>query len=400
MKVLLVVKRTDIEPLGVMYLSRVVGVGGGECRIVGHGDCLRVVGEWCPDVVGFSVMTGDQGLMRGYGGVVGGMGARVVYGGPHASFFPADFGGCDVILGDGEAGFAEYLGIRLNGGVVWPDRGDFPKRRMRDFIASRGCPYDCSFCYNRRWAEVSGYEKRVVQRDVTDVCAEVREVAPEFAYFQDSCFGLSLRWLGEFAREYPRIPFHCHLRPEQCVDDRMFLLKSAGCYSVRIALESAVPRLRGLLNRETATGDKVSEGVRLCRKYGIRVMIQNMVGLPGGTIEDDLTTLEANVRCGPDYSWVSIYTPYPGTALGDYCVREGLYSGDYSDLGDNFFDTSYLNIPQGYREQLECLQRIWALSVETQTIPNISELTHKNIMKYVHRAMRKLGDGRLYGGIV
>jgi radical SAM superfamily enzyme YgiQ (UPF0313 family) len=162
-------------------------------------------------------------------------------------------------------------------------------------------------------------------------------------------------------------------------------------------LESASPRLRELLNRKNTNLDKVAEAVRLFKKWGIEIMVQNMIGLPTGTIEDDLRTLEFNIRAQPSYAWVSIFAPYPGTKLGDDCLENGWYEGDYSDITDNFFDTSYLNFEPEYKEQLECLQKIFALCVEVGYMPAPSDLRHDNFEKLVHKIMRAKGDFRLYG---
>lgn len=129
-------------------------------------------------------------------------------------------------------------------------------------------------------------------------------------------------------------------------------------------------------------------------------MVQNIIGMPTATIEEDLATLELNIRLRADYAWCSIFTPYPGTELGDMCVKEKYYSGDYSEIGDSFFEKSVLNFREEHKEMLVCLQRIFALAVETQCMPSIKELQKDRLFQYVHRAMRKLGDERLYGGVV
>lgn len=129
-------------------------------------------------------------------------------------------------------------------------------------------------------------------------------------------------------------------------------------------------------------------------------MVQNMLALPTSTIEDDLATLEVNIKCKPDYAWSSIFSPFPGTALGDMCKENGWYKGDYSDITDSFFDHSVLEVTDEYREQTYYLQKVFALAVETQCMPEVWELTQDNAPKLVHRMMRKLGDKRLYGGIL
>jgi radical SAM superfamily enzyme YgiQ (UPF0313 family) len=170
--------------------------------------------------------------------------------------------------------------------------------------------------------------------------------------------------------------------------------------STRIALETASDKLRKVIGREQTSNEETIRSATLLRKAGIKLMIQNMLALPTSTIEDDLQTLEVNIQCQPDYAWASIFAPYPGTALGDECKEKGWYAGDYADLTESFFDKSVLNFSEEYKEQTYLLQKVFALAVEAQCMPEIGELTQSNIFTFIHRAMRKLGDGKLYGGII
>jgi anaerobic magnesium-protoporphyrin IX monomethyl ester cyclase len=329
---------------------------------------------------------------------------RIIFGGPHPTFFPEDFKDWEIVKGEAENWLNSYLGgpdVTYDiDSLPWPDRTDFPDRPIRDFITSRGCPFDCSYCYNKKWAEMFADSPRVRVRTVDDVVAEIKSVRPEFVYFQDSTFGVGIKWLREFRSKYRdqvKIPFHAHLRPNQIDEERVIMLAESGCYSVRIALESGSNKLRNILNRKMTNAD-VYTAVRLLKKWGIKVMVQNMIGLPTGTIEDDLYTLEMNIKMHPTYAWVSIFAPYPGTELGDRCKREGWYKGDYGDMSDSFFDTSVLEFSPGYKEQLECLQKCFALCSEIGYLPEPNELTHENFPQLVHNIMRKEGTGRCMEG--
>ena len=418
MKILFIVKSKVMENLGVMYLSAVAKKAGHDARIVDIGGAEQVAEFWRPDVLAFSVMTGDQGLMKDMNNSIrnGSMpsGCRQpvsIFGGPHVTFFPRDFEDIDIVdrtfPGEAEGTFHGWLtgkeGHYLDiDSIPEPDRTDFPGMQIRDFITSRGCPFNCSYCYNDRWSQL--YPGQPVRtRSVRKVIEEINRVSPEFVYFQDSCFGVNMTWLREFSLKYRReinIPFHCHLRPSQVTEERVLLLSDAHCVSVRIALETASKPLLKLLNRQNTNLDQVKDAVRMLKKWNIRLMIQNMIGLPTGTIQDDLQTLEFNIRCHPAYGWVSIFQPYPGTELGDWCVKKGYYTGDYSEISDSFFDGSVLEFDDTYKEQLQCLQKIWALAVECQVMPREDELTLENFPKLVHRIMRAHGDRRMYPGVM
>jgi anaerobic magnesium-protoporphyrin IX monomethyl ester cyclase len=416
MKILLVVKSKTIETLGPMYLQAVIKQCGHECKIVDINDAPLTAIVWHPKVIGYSIMTGDrEKFMVINAEIKTQINFTSIVGGPDPTFFPQGYEWADhVVRGEGESWIANFLALRRIKIDVYssinpslpsphPDRTDFPNMLIRDFITSRGCPFDCAYCYNEKWAALYPGVPRVHTRSVDDVIAEVKSVGGAFNYFQDSCFGLNRKWLLEFCDKYwvaIKTPFHCHLRPSQVDIEMASHLAMAGCYSVRFALETASDKLRKLINREHTSNEETYEASRLCRKYSIRFMVQNILGLPESTIEDDLSTLEVNIKSRPDYAWCSIFQPYPGTALADYCKQKGIYSGDFSELSDSFFDKSVLNFPSEQKEQMECLQRVFALAVETSTMPKIEELTYEQFPKLVHRLMRRQGDKRLYAGII
>jgi hypothetical protein len=86
--------------------------------------------------------------------------------------------------------------------------------------------------------------------------------------------------------------------------------------------------------------------------------------------------------------------------LGDKCVKEGWYKGDYSEISDTFFDASVLEFSEERKEQSECLQKVFALCTEVGYLPEVKELTYENFPKLVHKVMRRQGDNRLYGGVL
>jgi radical SAM superfamily enzyme YgiQ (UPF0313 family) len=427
MKCLLVVKSKFMESLGAMYLkSSICHNSKNECRIVSIDEAFNTSLNWKPDIIGYSVMTGDQRRFEelnnriknstNLGGILS------IAGGPHASFFPDDCRWADMIIsGEAEQSMADLLKTGeaycdINA-LPWPARDDFPNMKVRDFITSRGCPYRCSYCFNHRWAEMFP-ELGLRVRSVDDVVAEIKHVNPEYAYFQDSCFGVSMDWMREFAEKYKHInlesrqnydsktgtylpiPYQCNFRPEMINPERGELLRKSGCVAVRMALESATNRLRSLIGRNTVTLKKVREAVDILKENRVQVMLQNIIGLPTATIEDDLFTLETNIQYRPTYSWVSIFQPYPGTDLGDWCRKEGHYKGDYSDITDSFFDTSFLEISPEYKEQLEVLQKVWAMCVDYEYLPKPEELTYKALPKLIHTITRRNGDRKLYLGLL
>ncbi len=417
MKILLVVKSMAIENLGVQYLAAVTKQADHEVKIIELKDALVAAKIWKPDIVGMSIMTGDQQKFKNLAYAIkhwwpsGEKTPMIVVGGPDPTFFSSAYEGDEninmVVSGEAEQIWTVLLGSDARypdlDSIPWPDRSDFPDRPIRDFIASRGCGGACNYCYNPSFVKMFPDLSRVRRRDPKDVVREVASIRPEFAYFQDSTFGSSLKWLREFTQHYKENklgPFHVHLRPNQATEERVSLLSDAGCVSIKMALETASDRLRTLINRGNTDNKGVYVASKLLRKKGVALILQNILGLPTASIEDDLETLAINVECNPAYAWASIFQPYPATGLAEICEREGYYTGDYGEIGDNFFDKSVLNFTDEHKEQIEVLQKIFAFCCEMQVMPKIEDLSWERLPKFIHTVMRKVGDRRMFPGII
>ena len=455
MKVLFIIKPFIIEPLGIMYLSAAAKAAGHKTDLVRISNILeKKLDEFDPDIVAYSLMTGDQDLYLDLNQSLKRTHQFLsVFGGPHPTFFPEIIkeDGVDIICrGEGEQAFVELLNklekaeditqisnllikrdgrINQNGvrpfadldSLPFPDRelvNQFPEIRngpIKHFIASRGCPFNCSYCFNEKYSQLYlNKGKRVRFRNVGSLVDEIEDVVnsspTKFVYFQDDTFTLNKKWLKEFTDEYVKrvnLPFHCHVRPNTVDEERIKQLKQAGCYSVHIAAETANDRLRNEILNRSMSREQIILATNLLRKYDIRIMLQNIIGLPTGSLEDDLATLEMNIKARPDYAWVSIFQPYPGTQLGELCRQQGYYTGDFSDLSSSFFDSSNLNFPERYKNQLSNLQKLFAIFVEYPElhrlglsqawidILNTEEI--KECYQNAYKQFRKKGDKRLYG---
>ena len=83
----------------------------------------------------------------------------------------------------------------------------------------RGCPYQCTYCFNHAYYQIYKREKRGHQRDVDHLCDEINWVAQNYrleqVIFLDDLFIIFQDWLEEFAEVYPKrvgIPFFCNVR--------------------------------------------------------------------------------------------------------------------------------------------------------------------------------------------
>jgi len=415
MRILFVEKQIDYEPLGLLYLASVLKRAGHEVRlaVASVEDPAEVASAWRPQVVGYSVYTGSQIYYRD-------LNLRVkkevdvvsVFGGPHPTYFPefVEEPGVDAVcIGEGEGAILDLVevlqaGRPLCGISNWWFRRDgkvernpvrpaedvdalpFPDRELlferdefsrqsgiKHFITSRGCPYDCTYCFNHALAEVyRGKGRRLRQMSVERVVEEVKSVQArypmQFVVFLDDLFIVNTDWLRELARQFPkevRLPFFCNVRANLVTPEKMALLKQAGCASVGMGLETGNPKLRNELLKRNLSDQQIIDASRLIREAGLQLLTTNMLGLPGGTLENDFETLALNHACRPAYANAFLYQPYPRTELGEYAREHGQVDGSLDDIDPSAWGRSILRFssPEEKR-QIENLSKLFAVAVE------------------------------------
>ncbi len=305
-----------------------------------------------------------------------GLGIPVVSGGIHSTLAPGEVietPGIDIVcIGEGEQPLRE-LAVALNegkdirnipslwvkdggqihknevGGITrdldslpFPDRAIFDYQNLEHerngkavFMASRGCPYLCSYCSNLILQKTISKGKAgeyVRFRSVDNVIAEIKQVLKNYPsittlLFDDDLFFLRKKWGAEFAEKYSAeigIPFTCNMRPNHLNRETAALLKKAGCVEMKIGLESGNEWIRNSILKRNLSDEQMYAAFQYCHEAGIPIHSFNMVGLPMDTISTVLDTIKMNAKARADEMQVSIFCPMPKTELYDLCKEKNL----------------------------------------------------------------------------
>ena len=190
----------------------------------------------------------------------------------------------------------------------------------------------------------------------------------QFVVFLDDLFIVNVDWLRELAEKLPhevRLPFFCNVRANLVTAEKMALLKKSGCVSVGMGLETGNLRLRNELLNRNLSNEQIVEASRLIREAGIQLLTTNMLGLPGGTLENDFETLALNHACKPAYANAFLYQPYPRTELGEYAREHGYVEGSLDDIDQSAWERSVLRFSKPEeKRQIESLNKLFAVAVE------------------------------------
>lgn len=400
---------------GLMIISAMLKQAGYHVDVFirGESDIEKHIVEFGPDIIGFSVTTGgyvqNLHLVDRIKSIVPEV--LVVFGGPHPTLVPEiiEEKVIDVVvIGEGEETFLELVKkyetkqdyAKIKGlwakidGVVhknelrlpvqnldslpmpdWEIYYKYPflkKGKQKSFTASRGCPYNCSFCASRAFKALSaGKGSYVRQRKPENVIKEIakvkRDLDIETVAFDDAIFTANNKWLNDFLNLYRKeikLPFSVSVRADFVTEKSADLLKKSGCYGVSFGVESGDEELRFRVLNKRITDEQILKAAKIVKKHGITLRTTNMFGLPGETPEMSIKTIYLNRKMGADYPFAYIYQPYPGTELYDYCLKNGYLPPDFSfdHLAGVLFNSLLIKQPQ--MGQILAIHRLFYLAVK------------------------------------
>ncbi len=393
MRILLVQKFSIIEPLGLMVIGNTMKNHGHQVKyFLYKGNKIEFDFDVKKDfdLVGFSVYTGNHIEVYECCKYLKEIGIKTAIGGPHATFFYEEskkyadlvFRGESVISFPVLDDKTIYPMVDPNGLI--PDREGFyrdspihKENRIKNIMTSFGCPFTCTYCYNFIYKQLYPNFK-VRLRSVDSVVEEASKLDADLIFFQDDFFGYDKSWLKEFNDKWNKRPYHAQMRIEMMDYEKIQLLSESGCKSVTIAIEAYSEEYRATVLNRKMKNDVIYHNCKKILESGMGLRTEQMLGLPNTTLEDELNLLRMNCEINPTIAWTSIFQPYRGTKLGEYCVAHNLYQGNNEDVSESFFKESVLNYPEERKQEIIKLQKIFAMCSH---IPNGWEYAEQ-IVKY------------------
>ncbi len=219
--------------------------------------------------------------------------------------------------------------------------GSANRTRWTTMIATRGCPYGCTFCntpqiWHRRWRARS--PKNVV--DEIELLKKTYGV--EEIHFEDESLTTSQEWVKDFCRELRDRRLNIiwqtsnGVRAESITEETLDLMIASGCTQITIAAESGSPRILKEVMQKRLDLTAVKKAARLAGTKKIRLACYFMLGLPNEKKRDVMQSIQLAVRLafwGVDEVVFSIFSPLPGSKLLIRLENEGKIR-----VGEEFFD--------------------------------------------------------------
>jgi radical SAM superfamily enzyme YgiQ (UPF0313 family) len=389
------------EYFGVMYMAAGLRAAGHDVEIrvaPTVAGAVRAVRETRPGLVGFSFTNCEQQYaLRAAAAIKQAFPEAVtIAGGPHPTLHPElALRGCFdfVCRGEGEQTIVE-LADRLDHHADVSDVRNLAFARNRELIANpvrpliedlgalphpwrdgyyryaflrnnpvkffftgRGCPFGCTFCFNRAFRDIYPNKNEYVRHFSPErIVAEIEEVRARWPVrvirFEDDVFAMNKPWLRRFLTLYAeriRLPYLCYLRAGES-EETIQLLADTGCRTALFGVETGDEARRNQLLCKGVTNEQIEQTAALLRKHRIHFFTSNILALPGEHWADALATLRLNQRLRAPDVWCSIFQPYAGLPITEQAIRDGLLARVDDDvIGANTFADNALRNPDAER---------------------------------------------------
>jgi radical SAM superfamily enzyme YgiQ (UPF0313 family) len=365
--------------LGLAYIGACLKKSGHDVDLIDLRECASwnhvesEMRERNPDVFGVYVNTPNYNHAVQCCSIARQMGKIVVAGGPHATIHPDEMikaGLADhVIKGEGEISFPELLDeLQAKGKadrviqgktienldeLPFPARELYPLEKISHpagnfpfmdnghiLLTSRGCPFQCAFCQP---LARKLFGKKIRQRSVENVLSELRHITRayrvNYVSFQDDTLTARKDWVLELCRrireEKLSLQWSAQSRADTFDEDLAKAMSEAGCVCLFFGFESGSQKILDLL-RKGINPEQSIRAAELCKKYGILIFADYMIGVPTETEQDLLKTVAMVKKIRAEIPSLTYFTPIPGSDLYDYCRdRDLLNIHSYEDYTRN-----------------------------------------------------------------
>lgn len=295
-----------------------------------------------PDLVGITVNVDTSGRAYQIAGRYRARGVPVIVGGIHPSARPAEaLRHADAVcIGEAEALWGRIVDDAMNGGLQRryyndhpTDLADVPVPRWdlvdqahylytNVVVASRGCPFQCEFCYNSCAYVNRGYRHRPVEH----VVAEIEQLDTKQVMFIDDNLLGEPRWTRQLVRAIKPLDLKWHAAVSTNLVRHPGLIEEmaeSGCQSLFIGFETVNPEAVRSVRKYQNHVETYDQLIQALHDRGIMVNASLVFGFDHDgpdVFPDTLAWLVANKV---ETMTAHILTPYPGTVLYQRLLREG-----------------------------------------------------------------------------
>jgi radical SAM superfamily enzyme YgiQ (UPF0313 family) len=202
-----------------------------------------------------------------------------------------------------------------------------------DLIASRGCPFSCSYCYNNARRKLYfNLGKYLRERSVENILLELRDVKNKFKLIKqinlwdDNFLNRGYEELKIFAKSYKKyinLPLFCLANPNYVDENKIKILKECGLSKMQVGIQTGSERINKHIYSRPVSNKNILNLAKLLTKYKISVIYDIIFNNPYESKEDIKETIKLLLKFPKPINLQGfnlIY--YPGSQISDRAIKD------------------------------------------------------------------------------
>ncbi len=189
--------------------------------------------------------------------------------------------------------------------------------RMLHIYSSKGCPYQCTYCYNPCFSK-SLWRPRPAEYFLNEIRYLAKNHGLDGVFFADDLFSPKREYLRTVCQKIKEAEIDfvwgCDMRADICSKEDLRMMHDAGCRWIFFGIESGSADRQKELKKRVHL-EKAREAVDWCKEIGIFTTTTFIMGLPDETEEELKDTIRYVQNLAADVKLASFYGPIPASEL-------------------------------------------------------------------------------------
>lgn len=194
--------------------------------------------------------------------------------------------------------------------------------------ATRGCPYQCIYCYHDFMGQ--GHRSRSPANIIDEIETLHKKYDARYFHFVDDEFVINREFVFNFCRLMKELrqklgkelTWGCAGRVNLMNEEIMAAMADSGCILIGYGIESASQKMLDLIKKRV-TVEQAKVAIRLTRKYLGWADCSFMIGYPGENRQTIQETIDFCKELDLVPEVIFFLTPYPGTELYRMALAQG-----------------------------------------------------------------------------
>ena len=270
-------------------------------------------------------------------------------------------------------------------------------------LATRGCPFGCTYCINNLWNKMYPLQKVIRKRSIDNVIEELVAVRRKLPFIKtvymldDAFFMYSIDEIRQFSKQY-REKIGCALMvtgitPSTLRKDKLEYLIEAGLNEIRMGIQSGSDTIRKSYKRTHS--EKIILKASGIFNYFVKKKMLKVVNYdiildnPWETEDEAIETLIFLSKLPAPFG-LNQYslTFYPGTEIFDRAIKDGLINSPGKDF---YRSTNFFTFKKSYTNNLVYLVHFFAINQ-----PFFISINEKMMRLLTNKTYRSLGVSFLF----